>query len=197
MMVRGNYMINLYNLVEDGDLDAAVDGLGADVRQVLDDPLGAEALEHLARERGAHREHLGAGGDAGLDSGGSVLDDDTWLLAHADLWDCRHCHIRHSEAMEGMMWNDGICGFCGFCVGTARLRYRGLLCLLRRRSSKIAQIEAQKHGDTSTCTQPGMWAAHAVRKDNPGDRVCHLTGEIDRDKVPAWIMQIGLSGAGV
>lgn len=183
-------MINLYNLVEDGDLDAAVDGLGTDVRQVLDDPLGAEALEHLARERGADREHLGAGGDTGLDSGRGVLDDDTWMLALAELA-CRHCQIRH---WEGMMGNDGIGGFCGFCVGTARLRYRRLLCLLRRRSSQIAQIEAQKHGDTSTCTQTNHVGSTCRAQRQSGRSVCHLTGEIDRDKVPAQIMQIGLSG---
>lgn len=53
------------------------------MRQVLDDPLGTKALEHVARERGADGDDVRAGGDTSLDSAGGVLDDEAWLLAVA------------------------------------------------------------------------------------------------------------------
>lgn len=75
--------MNMYEILlsRDSDLDAAIDGLGADLPQVLDDPLGAETLELLSRERGADGQNVRAGRDSGLDSGRGVLDDDAWMLA--------------------------------------------------------------------------------------------------------------------
>jgi hypothetical protein len=58
--------------------DLSVDNLGLDLGQVVDDPVGAEALELRAGVRRAHGEDFTSGCDARLDARRGVFDDDAW-----------------------------------------------------------------------------------------------------------------------